>query len=94
MMNKKKLLVAASIAGLMASSSVALAGAAFPGHDSMNKSCGGVNGCKGAHGCKGMHSCKGGKHACSGGNNCPSKSASSAAVDASVNIENGQLTAK
>ena len=93
MLSKKKLLVAASIAGLMASTSVAMAGSAFPGHDSMNKSCGGMNGCKGSHGCKQTNSCKSGKHSCSG-NGCPSKSASNATVDATAKVENGQLTAK
>ena len=75
MLSKKRLLLAA-VAGLMAAPSVALAGAAFPGHDSMNKSCAGMNGCKGSHGCPGKHSCKGAKNACSGQmNGCSGKAA-------------------
>ena len=83
MVNKKKLLVAASIAGLMASSSVAMAGAAFPGHDSMKKMQCDMNGCKGNASCKGSH------HACKSGNGCSSKGA-----DTSAKVENGQLTGK
>jgi hypothetical protein len=70
--DKKSVLVAAAIAGLMAASTAAFAGAAFPGGDSMNKTqqCG-MNACKGAGSCKSHHACKsgndcGGKHACKG----------------------------
>ena len=64
MMNKKKMMVAAVVAGLMALPSVAMAGAAFPGHDCMKKTCG-MNGCKGKGSCKGAkHSCGGQKNGC------------------------------
>ena len=84
MLSKKKILVAASIAGLMASSSVAMAGAAFPGHDSMNRSCQ-------MNSCKGMGSCKGAKNACGGHKNgCSGK----ASADTAAKAQDGQLTAK
>ena len=57
--NKKNALVAAAIAGLMATSTVAMAGSSFPGSDSMNKTHCSMNGCKGAGSCKGKHVCKG-----------------------------------
>ena len=63
MMNRNKILVAASIAGLMASSSVAMAGSAFPGQDSMNKTCRAMNGCPGVASCKGQASDKGSSNA-------------------------------
>ena len=68
MTHKKKVLVAAAIAGLMVSST-AMAGAAFPGHDSMKKGGCDMNGCKGKSSCKGSGSCKSG-HACSGSAGC------------------------
>ena len=77
MLNKKKLLVAAAVAGLMASTTVAMAGSAFPGHDSMNKSCG-MNGCPGKSGCRSNHGCKG--------------SGSCKGADASAKVANGALT--
>ena len=87
MLNRKKILVAASIAGIMAASSstLAMAGSAFPGHDSGNKSCGGMNGCKGVAGCKsGKNSCSG-KHACSGKNSCSGQGTA-------TKVEDGKLT--
>ena len=57
--DKKKVFVAAAIAGIMASSTVAMAGSAFPGGDSMNKSHCSKNGCKSVNGCKGKAACKG-----------------------------------
>ena len=87
MNNKKKLMVAASIAGLMAASATsAFAGSAFPGHDAGNKSHCDMNGCKG----RGMmdHSC-GGKNACKGHQNgCKGAAGTAAAVD------NGTLAEK
>ena len=92
MTNRKKMLVAASIAGLMAaSSSVAMAGSAFPGQDAGNKSHCDMHGCKGAHSCKGdKHSCKGGNNACKGhANGCKG-----AAADTAAAATDGQLTGK
>ncbi len=83
-LTKKNALVAAAIAGLMASSSVAMAGSAFPGHDCMNKSHCDLNSCKGVGSCKGHHSCKGGKHSCGGKNGCSGH-------EAAAKVENGQL---
>ena len=86
-MNKKKLLVAASIAGLM-TSSVAMAGAAFPGQDSMNKSHCDMHGCKGAGSCKGAkNACKSMGHACGGKNSCPGK-------ETAAQVADGQLAGK
>ena len=84
MLNRKKILVAASIAGLMASSSIATAGSSFPGEDSMNKSCRAMNGCKG------MASCKGEKNACAGhANGCKGKGS----PNFSAKMQKGKLTA-
>lgn len=71
--SKKHVLVAAAIAGLMASSNAAMAGSAFPGHDSMKKMCSDTNSCKGAAACKGQNACKGSGHSCGGKNGCPGK---------------------
>ena len=46
--------VAAAIAGLMASTSVAMAGSSFPGQDA-KKACCSMNGCHGKAACKGKH---------------------------------------
>ena len=73
----------------MAAPSIALAGSAFPGPDSMNKSCGGMNGCKSVHGCMGKHSCKGGGNASSGQHN---NFSGKAAANAGAKVENGKLT--
>ena len=86
MMNKKKILVAASIAGLMASS-IAMAGSSFPGHDSGNKSMCSMNGCKGTASCKGAkNSCAGHKIGCKA--HCNFNNSSKAAAK----VENGKLT--
>ncbi len=82
--DKKKVLVAAAIAGIMASSTVAMAGSAFPGGDSMNKSHCSKNGCKSMNGCKGKEaSCKG-QHSCKGGNSCKSAAAATEVVDGAL----------
>ena len=87
MLNRKKLLVAASIAGIMAaSSSVAMAGSSFPGHDSGNKSCPGMNGCRG------MASCKGGKHSCPGKHSCAGGQNGCSGKGAAAKVEDGKLT--
>ena len=81
-MNRKKILIAAAVAGLMASSSIAMAGSAFPGHDSGNKSRCDMNGCKG------KASCKGGKNA------FKAKCNFSGSSKVSAKAEDGKLTAK
>ena len=93
MLNKKKILVAASIAGLMASS-VAMAGSAFPGHDSGKKSmCCSMNGCKGKASCKGeKNSCKGEKNSCSGHKNGCKSQCNFSGAKAAAKVEDGKLT--
>lgn len=86
MLDKKKMLVAASIAGLMASSTLAMAGSSFPGQDSMNKSHCSMNGCKGTASCKGSASCKSGKNGCKA--QCNFNGSSKAAAK----VEDGKLT--
>ncbi len=61
-LNKKKMLVAASVAGLMALSGFAASGTVF----AADVACSGVNACKGTgacggtgHGCAGKNACKG-----------------------------------
>ena len=82
----KKMLVAASIAGLMASSAVAMAGSAFPGQDA-KKSCCSMNKCSG------KNSCKGAKNSCGGHKNgCKAECAVNKTADAAAKIEGGKLT--
>ncbi len=81
--DKKRVLVAAAIAGIMASSTVAMAGSAFPGGDSMNKSHCSKNGCNSMNSCKGKSACKG-THACKGGNSCKSAEAAAEVVDGAL----------
>ena len=88
MFDKKKMLVAASIAGLMASSTIAMAGSAFPGQDSMNKSHCSMNGCKGMASRKGeKHSYGGHKNGCKSGAKCDAK-----AADTAAKVADGKLT--
>ncbi len=98
MNSKKKLLVAASIAGLMAASSTAaFAGAAFPGQDAGNKSRCEMNGCKGAGSCKSMKkSCsgKGSDHACGGKNACKGQNGCKSAAETAAAAVDGTLAGK
>ena len=82
--NKKAVLVAASIAGLMASSTAAMAGASFPGQDS-KKMCSLNN-------CGGKHCDKGAKNSCAGHKNSCKADCSLKGTDASAKIEDGKLT--
>ncbi len=87
MANRGKILVAASVAGLLASTSMAMAGASFPGQDSMKKAPCSMNGCKGAA------SCKTEKHSCSSGNSCNGQSKSKTPTcNFSAKVKNGKLT--
>ena len=85
MLNRKKLLVAASIAGLM-TTTIAMAGSSFPGQDSMKKTC-----CMNK--CGGKHSCKGAKNSCGGQKNaCKSECAVKGASDTAAKVADGKLT--
>ncbi len=64
-MSKKKALIAASVAGLLAVSGLSLVQTAFAADANVN--CGGVNACSG----KGQ--CGGKDHACAGKNSCKGK---------------------
>ncbi len=88
MFNKKQILVAASIAGLMASSSIAMAGSSFPGQDAGNKTHCEMNSCKGKASCKGGNSCAGHKNASK--SQCVFKGGSS---NPSAQVKDGKLTA-
>lgn len=94
--NKKKILVAASIAGLMASASVSFAGSAFPGHDAGNRSQCDLKCCKGgANACSGKNACKGSGGACCGKNACKGQhSCGGASASADAKVEGGTLTGK
>lgn len=83
-MNKKKMLLAASVAGLMAAS---VASVAAPAH-AEDVHCYGVNKCKGTGDC-------GGKGAsCHGTNACKGQGWISLPEDTCLRIEGGRLTAE
>ena len=77
--DKKKILIAAAVAGLMAGSSVvAHAGSAFPGHDSQKGGCCQMKSCdtksrKDAGSCKSSTATKADMHSCGGMNSCGGK---------------------
>ncbi len=82
---KKKMIIAASVAGLIAATGAAFTGQAFA-EDKVA--------CYGVNACKGTGECGGKGHACAGKNACKGEGVSMMAKEACLAIEGGRLTAE
>ena len=89
-MTKKKMLIAASVAGLMAAVS---AGAAHAGMESMSGQGETVH-CYGVNKCKGTGDCGGKGASCAGTNACKGHGWLSLPEDTCLKIDGGRLTAE
>ena len=83
---KKSKLIAASIAGLMAVSGMAISGAAQAAGESAP--------CYGINACKGTGDCGGKGYSCHGKNACKGQGFLNVPADACTRIEGGKLTAE
>lgn len=83
---KKRALIAASVAGLVAAASAAVPQAAQAADEGGKVPCYGVNKCKGSGDCGG----KG--HGCAGKNECAGKGYLSLSKEDCLRIQNGSLT--
>ena len=83
--SKKNKMIAASVAGLLAMGTVAVATTAFA--EGAGVPCYGINACKG------MGDCGGKGHACAGKNACKGTGSISLAKDTCTKIAGGSLTA-
>ena len=89
MENKKRALVAASVAGLLAAAGLAsLNGSAHAEEKTGNVPCYGINKCKGTGECGGK------SHSCSGKNECKGQGYVALPKDTCLKIEGGRLTAE
>ena len=89
MENKKRALVAASVAGLLAAAGLAgMNASAHAADEADHVSCYGINKCKGTGECGG----KG--HACAGKNECKGHGFLKVEKDTCLKIEGGRLTAE
>ena len=88
-MTKKKMWVAASVAGLMAA-----AGAAFVSADTMGATGSDDVHCYGVNKCKGTGDCGGKGASCAGTNACKGQGWIGISADACSKIEGGRLTAE
>ncbi len=84
--NRKKFLIAASIAGLMAAVST-------PAHAEQMAPADGKVPCYGVNACKGHGECGGKGYSCAGNNACKGQGWVSMAPDACTKIQGGSLTA-
>lgn len=82
---KKKMIIAASVAGLIAATGAAFSGSAFA-EDKVA--------CYGVNACKGTGECGGKGHACAGKNACKGQGVAMMEKEACLSTEGGRLTAE
>ena len=83
--SKKRIFMAASVAGLIAMSGVAIASTAQAAGEAVP--------CYGINACKGMGDCGGKSYSCAGKNACKGQGFLKISADACSKIEGGKLTA-